>query len=81
MPSTAESAAPRIVISNVTGINAGQLLNGRPPTLIGYETFEIQYCSANPPVPPASPPISVINGTIVLWRPSASGNPSTGNGV
>ena len=35
MPSTAVSAAPRTVISNVTGMNDGQLWNGRPPTLSG----------------------------------------------
>src|SRR4051794_22713882 len=35
MPSTAERTAPRIVISNVIGINAGQLLGGRPPTFQG----------------------------------------------
>ena len=29
------SDAPRIVISNVIGMNAGQLCSGRPPTLIG----------------------------------------------
>ena len=35
IPSTADKAAARIVISKVIGIKAGQLLKGRPPTLIG----------------------------------------------
>ena len=35
MPRTADNAAARIVHSKVTGMNAGQLWYGRPPTLIG----------------------------------------------
>ena len=35
MPSTAESAANRIVHSNVTGMKAGKLKNGFPPMLSG----------------------------------------------
>ena len=35
MPSTAASAAPRIVHSKVGTMNAGQLWNGRPPMFIG----------------------------------------------
>ena len=46
MPSTADSAATRIVHSNVTGMNAGQLCSGLPPTLIGYAIVDTQYCSA-----------------------------------
>ena len=48
MPSTAASAAERIVVSNVTGMNAGQLLSGRPPTLMGYATTEAQYLEREP---------------------------------
>ena len=35
MPSTAESAAARIVHSKMTGMNAGKLKNGLPPTSSG----------------------------------------------
>ena len=35
MPKNAASAAPSTVISNVAGMNAGQLCSGRPPELIG----------------------------------------------
>ena len=35
MPSTADSAATRIVHSKVTGMNAGQLWSGLPPTFSG----------------------------------------------
>ena len=45
MPSTADSAATRIVDSNVTGMNAGQLLSGLPPTFSGYAIADAQYCS------------------------------------
>ena len=34
-PKNADKAATRIVNSNVTGMKAGQLFSGRPPTLIG----------------------------------------------
>ena len=35
MPTKQVSAAPSTVVSNVTGMNCGQLLSGRPPTFIG----------------------------------------------
>ena len=35
IPNTATNAAARIVISNVTGINDGQLSSGRPPIFSG----------------------------------------------
>ena len=35
MPTKAVSAAPSTVVSNVTGMNCGQLWNGRPPMFIG----------------------------------------------
>src|SRR5262249_22795797 len=35
MPKSDANDAMRIVSSNVTGMKAGQLLSGRPPTLIG----------------------------------------------
>ena len=46
MPRTADTAATRIVHSNVTGMNAGQLFSGLPPTFSGYATAAAQYCSA-----------------------------------
>ena len=42
MPRTAMSAAPSTVHSKVIGMNAGQLLKGRPPTLIGKSITEVQ---------------------------------------
>ncbi len=63
MPSTADSAATRIVHSKVTGMNAGQLLNGRPPTLSGYAIAAAQYCSAYPPTQPQRPPMSTMSGS------------------
>ena len=35
MPTKQVSAAPSTVVSNVTGMNCGQLWNGRPPMFIG----------------------------------------------
>ena len=35
MPMKQVSAAPSTVVSNVTGMNCGQLLSGRPPMFIG----------------------------------------------
>src|SRR5260221_8740482 len=81
MPNTAKIEAPSTVSSNVTGINAGQLLNGRPPIFKGYAIAATQYCRPNPVNPPPTPPISVSNGTAVHLKPTASERPSTGNGV
>src|SRR2546422_8852032 len=62
IPRTAERAAHRTVVSNVIGMNEGQLLSGRPPTLSGYATTEHQYWSRNPPRHPAAPPARTIFG-------------------
>jgi hypothetical protein len=81
MPSTAASDAARIVHSNVTGMNAGQLLNGRPPMFTGYAIAEIQYCSENPPMQPNRPPMRTMSGSRDgSCEPSASCSSSIGNG-
>src|SRR5262249_5836440 len=41
-PKTVTSAAPSTVHSKVIGMNAGQLLNGRPPTLSGKSITDVQ---------------------------------------
>src|SRR5262245_50414485 len=41
-PRTVTSAAPSTVHSKVIGMNDGQLLNGRPPTLIGKSITDVQ---------------------------------------
>ena len=38
------SAANRIVISNVTGMNIGQLCSGRAPTSSGYDRTAATHC-------------------------------------
>src|SRR6185436_15063168 len=45
MPSTAVSAANRIVVSKVGGMKDTQLWNGRPPMFIGYSITDAQYWS------------------------------------
>ena len=44
MPSTAVSAANRMVVSKAGMENAGQLWSGRPPMFIGYSMTDAQYC-------------------------------------
>src|SRR5437016_828919 len=44
MPTTAASAAKRIVISKPIGMNAGQLWSGRPPTFSGYKWTAEYHC-------------------------------------
>jgi hypothetical protein len=44
MATTAVTAAQRIVVSKVTGMNSGQLCAGRPPMLSGYDTTAEYHC-------------------------------------
>jgi len=44
-------------------MNAGQLLNGRPPMFTGYAIAAIQYCSEKPPTQPKRPPMSTMRGS------------------
>src|SRR5262249_226477 len=81
IPNTAAMPANRIVISNVTTMNAGQECSGFPPTLIGYASTAIQYCMRYPLRPPRIPPISTTSGTPFLWNPMASASSSTGKGL
>ena len=48
MPRMAAKAATRIINSNVTGMNTGQLFGGLPPTLNGKSIAIAQYCMKNP---------------------------------
>jgi hypothetical protein len=56
-----------MVVSNVMGMNAGQLFSGLPPIFRGYAMTATQYWSANPPRQPRMPPSRTRWGTLV-WR-------------
>src|SRR5258706_12347139 len=64
IPKTAGGAAPRTVSSKGTGMNAGQLLSGRPPMSIGKVIADAQYWKKKTTKHPAQPPRGKNKGRI-----------------
>ena len=81
MPKTAANAATRIVISNVIGMNAGQLLK-RPPAdverVVDHRRVPLHEEAAERRRAGRRSGRSAGSGCV--WNPIASASPSTGNG-
>jgi hypothetical protein len=79
-PNTADRAATRMVSSKVTGMKAGQLFKGRPPTFRVVHGHR-PVLQEEPSEAPEKAPDEDDERQPGLVKPSASARPSTGRGV